>query len=57
MHELELLGGVVGGLTWERPALLLGHHAGVAELLDVVDVGHATCNTLGVKHAFGIGIA
>jgi hypothetical protein len=31
---------MVRGLTREGLALLLGHHAGVVELLDVVDVGH-----------------
>jgi hypothetical protein len=41
MHQLELLGGAVGGLTREGPALQLGHHIGVTELLDMVNVGHA----------------
>ena len=46
MHQLELLGGAVGGLTREAPALPLGHHTGVAELLDVVDAGHAADHLL-----------
>ena len=46
MHQLELLGGVVGGLTQEGPVLQLGHHTGVAELLDVVDAGHAADHLL-----------
>ena len=49
MHKLELLGDLVGGLTWERSALQLGHHASVAELLDVVDVGHAMGHSLLTK--------
>jgi hypothetical protein len=32
---------MVGGLMREGPTLQLGHHTGVAELLDVVDAGHA----------------
>ena len=46
MHQLELLGGAVGGLTWEGPTLQLGHHIGVTELLDVVDAGHAADHLL-----------
>ena len=49
MHQLELLGGAVGGLTREGSALQLGHHTGVAELLDVVDVGHAVDHLLLVE--------
>ena len=46
MHQLELLGGAVGGLTQEGPALQLGHDTSVAEVLDVVDAGHATDHLL-----------
>ena len=46
MHQLELLGGAVGGLTREGPALQLGHHSGVVELFDVVDAGHAADHLL-----------
>jgi hypothetical protein len=37
MNELELLLRTVRGLTGKRAPLELGHHAGVVELLDVVD--------------------
>ena len=46
MHQLELLDGVVGGLTREGPALQLGHNTGVTELLDVVDTSHAADHLL-----------
>ena len=46
MHQLELLGAMVGGLTQEGSALQLGHHIGVAELINVVDAGHATNHLL-----------
>ena len=46
MHQLELLGGAVGGLTREGTTLQLGHHTGVVELLDVVDAGHAVDHLL-----------
>ena len=49
MHQLKLLGGTVGGLTREWPALQVGHHTGVAELLDVVDAGHAMDHLLLTK--------
>jgi hypothetical protein len=32
MHQLELLGGVVGGLTREGSMLQLGHHTDVVAL-------------------------
>lgn len=44
--QLKLLGGAVKGLTREGPALLLCHHASVAELLDMVNVLHAMDNLL-----------
>jgi hypothetical protein len=40
VHQLELFGGAVGGLPREGPTLLLGHHTGVVELLDVVNARH-----------------
>ena len=46
MHQLELLGGVVGGLMREGPALQLGHHIGVLEVLDMVDAGHVADHLL-----------
>ena len=56
MHQLELLGGAVGGLTREGLALQLGHHTGVAELLDVVDAGHAADHLLLVELLQGLEV-
>ena len=49
MHQLELLGGTVGGLTREGLVLQLGHHTGVIELINVVDAGHAVNHLLLAK--------
>ena len=56
MHQLELLDGVVGGLTREWPTLQLGHHIGVAELLDVVDIGHVADHLLLAKLFQGLEV-
>ena len=46
MHQLELLGGAVEGLTREGPVLQPSHHTGVTQLIDVVDAGHAANHLL-----------
>ena len=40
MNELQLLLGAVARLVWEGKTPLLRRHAGVAELLDMVDGRH-----------------
>jgi hypothetical protein len=40
VDKLELLQRAVRSLSRKRPPLVLGHHAGVAQLLDVVDLWH-----------------
>jgi hypothetical protein len=40
VDKLELLQCTVRSLSRKRPPLVLGHHAGVAQLLDVVDLRH-----------------
>jgi hypothetical protein len=49
VHELKSLGGAVVGLMWEGTVPLFGHHTGVVELLDVVDVRQATDHLLLAK--------
>jgi hypothetical protein len=40
VDKLELLQRAVQSLLRKRPSLVLGHHASVAQLLDVVDLRH-----------------
>jgi hypothetical protein len=46
MHQLELLSGGVGGLMQVGLALQVGHHVGIAELLNAVDARHAADHLL-----------
>jgi hypothetical protein len=49
VDKLKLLQRTVRSLSRKRPPLVLGHHAGVTQLLDVVDLWHPTHHLLAPK--------